>query len=127
MRFEFVGSNNEADYKALILGLNIFYEAGAKTLLVFSDSQLIVGQVNGEFEAKDDSMKMYLQKVKDFFTKFDKFSLIHIPTLDNAQGIPLQDWVAQLKYLMPTTSFGRSSLTPVSMSWSPKSKDQKHG
>ena len=68
-RFEFAASNNEAEYEALLLGLKISYEAGAKTLSTFSDSQLIVGQVNGEFEAKHDSMKMYLQQVREFVKK----------------------------------------------------------
>ena len=38
VRFEFIASNNEAEYKALILGLNICCEVGAKILFVFSDS-----------------------------------------------------------------------------------------
>ena len=41
-RFEIAASKNKAKYEALILGLTISYEAGARTLLVFSDSQLIV-------------------------------------------------------------------------------------
>ncbi|XP_057532892.1 uncharacterized protein LOC130810781 [Amaranthus tricolor] len=86
VRFEFAASNNEAEYEALLMGLRICYEAGAKKLSAFSDSQLIVGQVNGEFEAKDDSMKMYLQQVKGFVQKFDKFTLEHIPRSQNAQA-----------------------------------------
>ncbi|XP_057540552.1 uncharacterized protein LOC130818402 [Amaranthus tricolor] len=86
VRFEFAASNNEAEYEALLMGLKICCEAGAKELAAFSDSQLIVGQVNGEFEAKDDSMKMYLQQVKDFVPKFDKFTLEHIPRSQNAQA-----------------------------------------
>ena len=84
--FEFANSNNEAEYEALLLGLKICYEAGAKTLSTFFDSQLIVGQVNGEFKAKDDSMKVYLQRVREFVKKFDKFTLIHIPRSQNAQA-----------------------------------------
>ena len=42
--------------------------------------------MNGEFEAKDDNMKIYMQKVKEFVTKFDKFLVIHIPRSDNAQA-----------------------------------------
>ncbi|XP_057533451.1 uncharacterized protein LOC130811240 [Amaranthus tricolor] len=86
VRFEFAASNNEAEYEALLMGLRICYEAGAKKLSAFSDSQLIVGQVNGEFEAKDDSMKMYLQQVKEFVQKFGKFTLEHIPRSQNAQA-----------------------------------------
>ncbi|XP_057530747.1 uncharacterized protein LOC130809121 [Amaranthus tricolor] len=86
VRFEFAASNNEAEYEALLMGLRICYETGAKKLSAFSNSQLIVGQVNGEFEAKDDSMKMYLQQVKEFVQKFDKFTLEHIPRSQNAQA-----------------------------------------
>ena len=53
VRFEFTVSNYEAKYEAIILGLNICYEFEAKILSAFSDSQLIVGQVNGEFEVKE--------------------------------------------------------------------------
>ena len=86
VRFEFAASNNEAEYEALLMGLKICYEAGAKILSTFSDSQLIVGQVNGEFEPKDDSMKMYLQQIREFVKKFDKFTLVHIPRSQNAQA-----------------------------------------
>ena len=84
VRFEFAASNNEAEYEALLMGLKICYEAGAKILSTFSDSQLIVGQVNREFEAKDDSMKMFLQRVREFVKKFNKFTLAHIPRSQNA-------------------------------------------
>ena len=42
--------------------------------------------MNGEFEAKDESMKMYLQQVREFIKKFDKFTLVHIPRSQNAQA-----------------------------------------
>ena len=86
VRFEFAASNNEVEYEALLMGLKICYEAGAKVLSTFFDSQLIVEQVNGEFEAKDDSMKMYLQQVREFVKKFHKFTLVHIPRSQNAQA-----------------------------------------
>ena len=42
--------------------------------------------MNGEFETKEDSMKIYLQHVKEFVKKFDKFTLAHIPWSENAQA-----------------------------------------
>ena len=88
--FEFATSNNEAEYEALLMGLKICHEAGAKSLSTFSDSQLIVGQVNGEFKAKDESMKMYLQQVREFIKKFDKFTLVHILRSRKAQVYSLE-------------------------------------
>ena len=45
VKFEFMGSNNEAEYEALILGLQLCILAGASYVNVKSDSQLILGQV----------------------------------------------------------------------------------
>ncbi|KAL0433166.1 UNVERIFIED_CONTAM: hypothetical protein Slati_2650900 [Sesamum latifolium] len=53
VKFEFNASNNEAEYEALVLGMRIAQDAGASHLLAYSDSQLIVKQVNGEYEAKE--------------------------------------------------------------------------
>ena len=63
-------TNNEAKYEALITGLTLAKELGAKKLKVFSDSQLIVGQANGEFEARNPSMIEYLKKVKKIMAQF---------------------------------------------------------
>ena len=63
--FAFSASNNEVEYEALITGLKLAERLGAQELKVFSDSQLVVGQVNGEFEAQSPSMIRYLKKVKE--------------------------------------------------------------
>ncbi|KAL0462105.1 UNVERIFIED_CONTAM: hypothetical protein Slati_0098100 [Sesamum latifolium] len=60
VKFEFKASNNEAEYKALVLGMRMAQDAGASHLLAYSDSQLIVKQVNGEYDAKEESMVQYL-------------------------------------------------------------------
>ena len=49
LRFDFKASNNQAEYEALLAGLRMAKELGINSLRVFSDSQLIVGQVKGEF------------------------------------------------------------------------------
>jgi reverse transcriptase-like protein/integrase-like protein len=85
VHFQFAASNNEAEYEALILGINICRNSGAKVISAYSDSQLIVGQINGEYEAKDDSMKMYLQRVKSLIAPL-QFSIHHIPRSANIQA-----------------------------------------
>ncbi|KAL0453782.1 UNVERIFIED_CONTAM: hypothetical protein Slati_1356300 [Sesamum latifolium] len=61
IKFDFKASNNEAEYEALVLGMRIVQDAGALHLLAYSDSQLIVKQVCGKYEAKEKSMVQYLQ------------------------------------------------------------------
>ena len=55
-----------------------------KSVKVFSDSRLVVGQVKGEFEAKDERMQGYLSQVKCLKSEFDFFDLLHIPRNGNA-------------------------------------------
>ena len=59
---------------------------GGKSVKVFSDSRLVVGQVKGEFEAKDERMLGYLSQVKCLQSKFDFFDLLHIPRNSNAHA-----------------------------------------
>ena len=76
---EFPTTNNEAKYDALITGLKIVREAGAQHLKIFSDSQLVVRQVKGEYEAKEDNMKRYLLKVKGLISSFTHFDIQQVP------------------------------------------------
>ncbi|KAL0368519.1 UNVERIFIED_CONTAM: hypothetical protein Scaly_1070800 [Sesamum calycinum] len=52
LRFSFDASNNKAEYEALLVGGRLAQAAGAKYLRAYSDSQLVVNQVNGDYEAK---------------------------------------------------------------------------
>ncbi|KAL0405859.1 UNVERIFIED_CONTAM: hypothetical protein Slati_3899800, partial [Sesamum latifolium] len=54
IKFSFKASNNEAEYEALVIGMRMAHEAGARHLLAYSDSQLIVKQVEGAYEAKEE-------------------------------------------------------------------------
>ena len=49
--FNFPASNNQAEYEALIVGLDLAFELGIQFVIAHSDSQLIVNQVRGEYEA----------------------------------------------------------------------------
>ena len=56
--------NNEAEYEALLKGMSMVQKLGRKTVNMFSDSRLIVGQVNGELEVRDKRMQEYLDQAK---------------------------------------------------------------
>ncbi|XP_059436668.1 uncharacterized protein LOC132169694 [Corylus avellana] len=62
LRLEFKTTNNEAEYEAVLAGLGLAREMGANFVELRSDSQVIVGHIRGEFEAKRDKMKQYLSK-----------------------------------------------------------------
>ncbi|KAL0445162.1 UNVERIFIED_CONTAM: hypothetical protein Slati_2238900 [Sesamum latifolium] len=86
IKFDFKASNNEAEYEALVIGMRMAHEAGAKHLLAYSDSQLIVKQIEGTFEAKEESMIQYLQQIKELKTSFDHFQVTQIPREENVKA-----------------------------------------
>ncbi|KAL0434319.1 UNVERIFIED_CONTAM: Ribonuclease HI [Sesamum latifolium] len=86
IKFDFKASNNEAEYEALVISMRIAHEAGARHLLAYSDSQLIVKQVEGAYEAKEESMIYYLQQIKELKTSFDHFQIIQIPREENIKA-----------------------------------------
>ncbi|KAL0461348.1 UNVERIFIED_CONTAM: hypothetical protein Slati_0022400 [Sesamum latifolium] len=75
IKFDFKASNNEVEYEALVLGMRMAQIAGALHLLAYSDSQLIVNQVIGEYETKEESMMKYLPQIEELKTKFKSFQL----------------------------------------------------
>ena len=86
LRFLFKVTNNQSEYEALLVGLKIAQELKIKNIKIFSDSQLIVGQVSGEYEARNPTMASYLHKVCDSITTFEQFDISHIPRKENARA-----------------------------------------
>ena len=74
---------------------------GGKSIKLFSDSRLVVGQVKGEFEAKDERMRGYLSQVKIIQTKFESFSLLHVPRSGNAHADSLAMLATSLTQNLP--------------------------
>ena len=56
LRLDFSITNNEAEYEALMMGMAMVQRMGGKSVKVFLDLKLVVGQVKGEFEVKDERM-----------------------------------------------------------------------
>ena len=56
---------------------------GGKAIKVFSDSKLVIGQVGGELEVRDERMQGYLNQVRFLQSKFESFSLQYIPRSGN--------------------------------------------
>ena len=84
LRLDFSTMNNKAKYEALMMGLVMVQRMGGKSVRVFSDLRLVVSQVKGEFEAKDERMQGYLSQVKCLQSEFESFDLLHIPRSGNA-------------------------------------------
>nr|XP_025611672.1 uncharacterized protein LOC112705026 [Arachis hypogaea] len=86
IRFEFPISNNQAEYEALIGGLTLAAEVGARRLEICSDSQVVTSQVNGSYQAKDPLLLKYLEKVKSLSQKFEEVTVHHVPRERNTRA-----------------------------------------
>ena len=84
---EYIGekTNNEAEYMALIHGLNQAAMHGKK-IIVFSDSELMVNQINGDYKVKQTHLKSLIEKVKLERQKFSSFEISHIPREENKEA-----------------------------------------
>ena len=56
LHFVFKAINNESEYEALLSELKLALELQVKNIKVFTDSQLVVGHINGDYEAQDATM-----------------------------------------------------------------------
>ena len=67
---QFQTTNNGAKYEAMLQCLELARSLGANSVLIQGDSQLIIRQINGTCEAKEEHMKKYLRKVKQCIKGF---------------------------------------------------------
>jgi ribonuclease HI len=81
---EYATTNNEAEYEALLARLKMAKTLGATELDVHNNSQLVVGQVNGDYEAKEERMLQYLNLVRHQISRFHEVKLTRIPREQNA-------------------------------------------
>ena len=64
VRLDFPTTNNEVEYETLVVGLDLAIAVGATSVVVYGDSQVVMKQVNGDYECKGERMKKYLEQVR---------------------------------------------------------------
>ena len=97
LRFGFRASNNEAEYEAVIARLNLAHSMGVDQLEICSDSQLVVKQIEGTYEAKGEKMILYLKMVRELLRKFVLVQVRHIPRAENSRADALTKLVTATK------------------------------
>uniref|UniRef100_A0A803QGS7 RNase H type-1 domain-containing protein n=1 Tax=Cannabis sativa TaxID=3483 RepID=A0A803QGS7_CANSA len=79
LSFTFLTSNNKAEYEALIAGLNLTKAVRANRVEVYSDSQLVVNQVSGEYQTHREKMAAYVSAVRELLKEFRDYKIERIP------------------------------------------------
>ena len=81
-----IATNNEAEYQALIDGLNYCVDNSIKEIQVFLDSNLVVEQVNKNFKVKAGNLKVLNSKVDELIQEFNFIQINHVYREENKRA-----------------------------------------
>jgi ribonuclease HI len=86
IRLEFWCTNNQAEYEALLSGLETLADMGVSRVNIFGDSQLVAQQINGENQCLDGMLNGYREKCLDVLGSLERFSINHVPREVNVRA-----------------------------------------
>ena len=110
---DFLASNNEAEYKAIIVGIVLTFSISLEKIIIRSDSQLVVGQVNREYETRYQCMTKYVSLVTLRLGNFVGWRLEHVSRDSNEKAydlavvdasLPIKEMVLLLAYYQRKSS-----------------------
>jgi ribonuclease HI len=79
-------TNNVAEYRAMLLGIELARELGASEVELIGDSELIVKQIQGKYKVKQDHLRPLHTKVRDELRGFDRWSIRNVPRAENLRA-----------------------------------------
>ncbi len=85
---KFIGhcTNNIAEYRALILGLNMALDQKIAELSIRLDSELLVRQIEGTYRVKNPSLQPLMTEIRSLLDRFDDWQVRHVPRSENAMA-----------------------------------------
>jgi len=97
LKFNFKASNNQAEYEAILAGLRLAQELEITKLICKSDSRLVIGQLNDEYEVRESFLQRYYHLVKQSMSTFSEISMQHVRRDHNTRADALSR-LATTKY-----------------------------
>ncbi len=79
-------TNNVAEYRALLLGIERARALGAREVELVGDSELVVKQVKGEYRVKEAGLRELHGEVREALAGFDRWSIRHVRREHNADA-----------------------------------------
>ncbi|XP_024042632.1 uncharacterized protein LOC112099511 [Citrus clementina] len=101
VRLEFTATNNQAEYEALIAGLELAKAVKADRVKIRTDSQLVANHVSERFQPREEKMEQYLKIVRQMMGKFEAVEVIQIPREQNSRADILARMAAVADPKMP--------------------------
>jgi len=97
-------SINEAEYEDLIAGLKVLRKLNSKRISVYGDSELVIKQVKGEYQAKHPRMRAYRNVVLDILKVFSNYTITCVPRAQNVIADSLATAASNLKIPMSSNN-----------------------
>jgi ribonuclease HI len=79
-------TNNVAEYRALLLGLELAKQVGATEVEVINDSELVARQIGGQYKVKQAHLKPLFQEATAALRSFDGWSVRNVPRAENSRA-----------------------------------------
>lgn len=79
-------TNNVAEYQALLHGLRFALSRGAREVSVFSDSELLVRQLEGRYRVKNPGLQPLFREAQSLLARFDRARVSHVPREQNREA-----------------------------------------
>ena len=114
----FIGSttNNIAEYLALIYGMQEALDVGARKLICYSDSQLLVRQLQGKYRVRNENLLLFYRQIKYLEKFFEGVEYRHIPRERNMKADKLAKEAAERMREWVTTEKEFSEESPGTLS-----------
>lgn len=81
-----IATNNVAEYRALIAGLEAARAFPAHRLRVRADSELVVRQLEGRYRVKQPHLRPYFERARELLAEYDEVDLAHVPRSENLEA-----------------------------------------
>ena len=91
------GTNNEAEYRALILGLEEARRLGARSVSVRTDSELLARQLEGRYRVKAPNLRPLFARVSGLVSAFAGHEVRHVPREENALADEMANMALDLR------------------------------
>lgn len=92
-------TNNQAEYRALIRGLEEARRLGWRAVKVYTDSELLAKQINGAYKVRDEALKGLFERALSLLSSFEAWAVEHLPREENGEADRLAKKAAQRKVL----------------------------
>jgi len=109
---DFLTTNIEVKYEALVTGLNLAKVVGAVSMVIHCDSQIVTNQVNGDYECKGEWMKKYLEQVKRRVDDL-RAEVVQIPKGENERADRLAKAMSTEHMIIPSKVLSFVQFSPL--------------